>query len=649
VISVGDDPQVTGDDQERVNSIVAALADAAREEEWPEHLQLRDALDELERWVGEDHQWGAPRSARHWGSLIRDVIDALADLGPSTQVALDAQTATAELQVHAAAFEAKAEVTEATLRERLAKCAEAMTVAAASSEALLAAWCDLVACARDRKLGEKAGRSFLSLASWNGHDADWFARNIRQALDGSDAMRIDGELVTPATGTPLAERLAAARPVVGEPPRKLHLTVWLRLRPAQIRWPPWIAIGDDVRLYQGSWLRSCLCAPMPHQDLPPEAAGDGLAALRDFCGVQAVHVEAGGQPHDPHEPPVAYIRVVVGEQLTSRAVDIARSNAEAIAALGALYGEEPTIWRLDRSYVVFCGTHEAGHSIEAEEPEWTESLVASEDRTGDVIQTLSDRLAGHVPFHDDELERAMAMFGWLRGARSSPPAARLVLCDRVIEAVCGWAGRRNRKAFVRDQLLPWWGLARLEFLVRRIAHRLYYGYPSPRLPPDHPAWTTWQEILDHKPLGLRAHSPKYKTSTLAAETPWLLERVPGDTLLGQALQELHDQIQTGAVALSSWESWQKRGEGIEDRRARTRNAIMHGGPLSPATVDRVVLFAESLATLALASSLNAKLAGKSIAAHFSAQQARANNMRKRLELDHPQDPPAEVLFGGDPS
>ena len=129
------------------------------------------------------------------------------------------------------------------------------------------------------------------------------------------------------------------------------------------------------------------------------------------------------------------------------------------------------------------------------------------------------------------------MFGWLRGARSTPPAARLVLCDRVIEAVCGWAGMRSRQAFVREHLIPWWARTRVEFLTKTVARRLFLG-PSARLPADDPFRTVWEEIRNHEPLGLRQHPPKVRTSTLVAEVPWLLARVPAENPLGRDLAEL---------------------------------------------------------------------------------------------------------------
>lgn len=638
---------MTKEEQALVNAVVIALSAGKLDEPWSEHLQLRDALDELTRWLADDHQWGASRSATHWQSLIRDVIDALNDLGPSTQSKLDAGPTVLELDRCAAEFESKSEVKDEKLRAQLSQCAQALAERTDRPETLMACWDDLLSSARagDRDGAGAAARRLLSLAMGVGHDVDSFVRGITRALDGENAMRIDGELVTPATDVPLEARLSAARAAIAVDPARAHLTVWLRFRLAQIRWPPVIAIGEEVRIYRGDWLRSCLCAPAPHHELPAEATGRGADALRDFCGVEPAHVQAGGPPHDPHETPTAYIRVVVGDQLVARAVGIARSNAEAIAALGSVYGEEPTIWRLDRSYCVFADERNVGGSQEAEEPAWTETVGVAEDRTAEIVVELSERLSGHVPFRDPELEEAMAMFGWLRGARSTPPAARLVLCDRVIEAVSGWNGIRSRKAFVRDHLIPWWARTRVEFLARKVAHQLFLG-PSARLPADDPYRAAWEEIRNHEPLGLSKHPPKVRISTLVAEVPWLLVRVPSDSPLGRDLAELDRRTRTGAAALEYWDAWRARGQQIETRRLRTRNAIIHGGPLAAATVESVVLFAEHLASEALIPSLDAKLAGKTIAGHFQGRRARIAEMERRLRLDDPSDRPGDILFPG---
>ena len=51
---------------------------------------------------------------------------------------------------------------------------------------------------------------------------------------------------------------------------------------------------------------------------------------------------------------------------------------------------------------------------------------------------------------------------------------------------------------------------------------------------------------------------------------------------------------------------------MEARRLRTRNALVHGGPLAPATVEAVAAFAEHLAGEALAACIEGRLLGNDL-------------------------------------
>ncbi len=92
------------------------------------------------------------------------------------------------------------------------------------------------------------------------------------------------------------------------------------------------------------------------------------------------------------------------------------------------------------------------------------------------------------------------------------------------------------------------------------------------------------------------------------------------------------------------------GEALDNPTRARRSLVgwcpVDGGPLAPATVDQVVLFAEHLASEALITSLDAKLAGKTIAGHFGDRLARVAEMQRRLRLDDPDDPPGEIIFPG---
>ena len=80
---------------------------------------------------------------------------------------------------------------------------------------------------------------------------------------------------------------------------------------------------------------------------------------------------------------------------------------------------------------------------------------------------------------------------------------------------------------------------------------------------------------------------------------------------------------------------------MKKRRFRTRNALMHGGPLAIGTVDAVARFAENIASEALAASIEGRLLGASVTDYFLDRERRVADMRARLAAGRP---PAEVLF-----
>jgi hypothetical protein len=80
---------------------------------------------------------------------------------------------------------------------------------------------------------------------------------------------------------------------------------------------------------------------------------------------------------------------------------------------------------------------------------------------------------------------------------------------------------------------------------------------------------------------------------------------------------------------------------LEARRIRTRNSLIHGGPLAPRTVAVVAPFAANLASEALGASLEGRLVERDLVEHFLDRQARLASMRGRLQAGQPA---ADVLF-----
>jgi hypothetical protein len=562
-------------------------------------------------------------------------------LGVSTRERLGSVDVCTELKECKTAFSGDRAPTDPSLRRRLSRAVDEIAARANTAEILDAAWSDLERRALAAEDAEPEARHLLSLAAWLGHDVESLTNAVTRELTGPEAIRAAGALFPPQPDDirTLQERFDQIRALLQIPPWRAETIVWLRFRLAKVDWPdaglPVIEIGNQVCIYDSNWLRGCMSHPQPHHNLPPEILNADNWMLRSFYGVTN---DDPSFVDDPPESPVAYIRIVLDDELGAHAVEIARSNAEAIAALGALRGTASDVWRLDESYVMLAHGREGGSSAPAsvEEPTWTERRAVLEDRTSRIIRELAEQLSGHVPIRDPEMERAATLLGWLRGARLSPAPLRLVLCDRVVEAVCGWAGIAKPDDFARQHLIPWWAYARMRETIANAAMTLFWS----RRPGD-PNAEIWDEILAHEPLEIRQHPLTMSLRGVVTEVDWLLARVPEDGPLRKDLLALKRRTVTGQATNRWWDETCVHATRIERRRQRTRNALMHGGPQTPATVDSVVAFAEHIAVDALYASLEGKLLGQDLIDYFLDRRKQVADMRSRLRRG---DPPGDVLF-----
>ena len=211
-------------------------------------------------------------------------------------------------------------------------------------------------------------------------------------------------------------------------------------------------------------------ASASHSELPPEATTD-VFWLQTFC-------QQRDDIPDERERPVAYVRIDVGDELLSRAVGVARDTAQALASLGSLYGAEPTLWRLDESYVCYTDGQYCGGSSGppvVESATFQERIGVPRDRTAEGLEELADQLGGHLPVRDPSVHAAVTLLGWLREARTSPPPLRLVLFDRLVEAASGWAGIQSTSRFVRDSLIPWWAYSRIRNTMESAGFAIAWG------------------------------------------------------------------------------------------------------------------------------------------------------------------------------
>lgn len=611
-----------------IKQLDQVLAAARREESWPQ-LSLPDAIDELSRWLDDERQWA--RTAPHnWTSLLDDAIEGISAFGPEVREATEARRLCDQLKQCRALLNEKETSSDAALRQRLRRLVDTIREQFRRPEVLLAAWDSLTHRVEESDTAERSARQLLALAAWVGHDSEALSQALGNRLSGWRARAAKEPVPAPS------DRLAAARDMLSESPSRAQVIVWLRFIFARVL-PGWIDIGPAVRIYRGEWLRSALEASEPHSQLPPEATTDAVS-LQDFC-------QQRDDLGDERERPVAYVRIDVGNELLSRAVGVARDTAQALASLGSLNGAEPKLWRLDESHVCFvdgkhCGSS-AGPPV-AEGATFQERIGVSRDRTAEGLEELADRLGAHLPVRDPSIHAAVTLLGWLREARTSPPPLRLVLFDRVVEAVCGWAGIQSTRRFVRDSLIPWWAYSRIRNTIESAGFAIAWGDGRAGVVAGFPEQAVWQEILKHPPLEIGLGERRsFNLKGLLTETRWLIERLPADSNAAGQIAKLADRTANGQATAAWWDELCKEALRMEARRLRTRNALVHGGPMVPATVESVAAFAEHVAGEALAACIEGRLLGDDLIDYFLDRDYRIADIRTRLKQGAK---PSETLF-----
>jgi hypothetical protein len=264
---------------------------------------------------------------------------------------------------------------------------------------------------------------------------------------------------------------------------------------------------------------------------------------------------------------------------------------------------------------------------------------AERQRRSDITATHLARhaedLARHLPLRTTELRMAGRLMVWLRQTGASDNPAQVVLCDRVIEQVCGWAGIAQPWRFIEASLRPEWIHDRIRTYILRSYHQLRF---SPLGQHD-----LWQVIEPNEPEP--PHAPRNwigptNLKAILENIDELVELAEGLDQ-GIAIQRLRERI----ADRDSVRAWLDELSAEFDRRnarlRRTRNALMHGGPITVDTVNHVSEFSMSLAYLAIGPAVNLLLEDRDLVDGFLDNSAEITRCFARLLEGVPM---SEALF-----
>ena len=586
-------------------------------------ISLLTAIGELAAWLADEHQ-AANAFAPHWASLVDDVRTAMAACGPRLAAFIVAEHGELDNELAGVRKQLRElrdrDAPDRALLRRLGRIVDHVTATSATSPARLAALDDLLdgSSTDDLGLAEERARVLADLGPGAGWPASEFAVRVARALEGDAA-------IENAIG------------VAGRVESRADRIVWLRYHVARLGDEHAMTIGAHVTLLDGDWVASALEETNPElEGIAPEitaAAGESQPiSVRDR--VRGVALRRGDGESDQDPPPFVMARIKVPDVRHGEALDRALHTAKTLAALGVLYGSDPGVWTVDPStYAVYSeGRHASsvGADADARLPAYA-ALALQRDRTAEVLLDLADSLGPHLPVRDPGVAETATLAHWLQDAQLTAAPPRLLLCDRVIEQVRGWAGVGDLRRFVNADL-------RLPIVRRRMLAQIHTAAWQSLEDLTHGATMTDAAslfVIGESGHRQRVHIPRFLASldqiaVAVDETPFL--RNPALPLRLAALQQ---RTRTKAARREWLRTLMTTFDRAEARRRRTRNSLVHGGPLCVGTIDAVVRFAEELAFHALGESIEGRLTGTDLVDHFLSRREDYAAMQRAIDEGHP--------------
>ncbi len=412
-------------------------------------------------------------------------------------------------------------------------------------------------------------------------------------------------------------------PVLAAQPEKGQSVVWLPVDHAYA-WGP--AADPAVQLFEGDWLLAVLQEfDGQRADVPDELAADPDMLLSTFERVN------NDTPSD-EKVPVVFARIDLGHGPVAGARIRAREALEALIARASV-AQGGTYWKIGGACVHYLDGRVIYQSIgPIGDPDAFNRLsrqAVLQDRTAELVHTEVRRLGGRLPWHDNDLSEALELARWLSQARAAPGPARLALSGRIVEQGAQWA-KMGVIPFV-EILLDQWS-------VQRVAERLaHVGRAAVlRLPGGNGMASTKcerDEFLEANAEIMKQRGrqlPFADPHAILLRLPWLCDRHSATTEIGEALLELSVKLSDGAATASWLSDLRAEGDRRNARAVRTRNMVVHGGPIIRAIVPTVVGLQDRLAHQALDWTIEAHIAGSDMQALVSARRDALADGRRRL-------------------
>jgi hypothetical protein len=602
-----------------IDELRQAMVWSDRDQRWSDAdvLDLVDAATALDAWLHDPRSYSKKQHKHAWESAIADLGTAADLVGPCLAAALGsgltvALAATAPLPgADPAAGRPAAQAALAALRARWTNPA-----------VVEAAWFDIADACRD------PGTSYETIAARR----DLFWRLIRTAdrnahelgstiagvLDdhATDviAARVElGDIPGPRphgwpelgdlAGLSEADRMNLARRVLAAPTTPVHHVVWVAFDRAGLT--GMVEAVGRITFYDGGWVRETLEHKSGNlSQLPPELTNpDSWVSHEDL----------------PDGSRIVLARVDLGTGAFSDAPRVAAEQAQAVVAVASFHAGD-RLWQALDGYLHAVDGRVIGGSLFHDPLTEISDIRADLRLTGSELSPLATTLGPQLPVTDPALTEAIDVLHWWHDTQDRPPLAGVGLDVRVVEWVASrvlatapvvgraWYDYLDgylANAWINDHIRN-----KLHRVVFQAVHNLRQQTVDPK---DHAALARLQAAVVTYGAGRRYD---FHLDQALAALPTLMTIYPIHDRLGRRINTLADHLASPS-ALDAWcRTLKHRWDQTLARLRRTRNALAHGGPITPGTIRTVHRFGRRLAGWALSLTLEGLLNGTgAVAAH----------------------------------
>ncbi|WP_157108491.1 hypothetical protein [Aldersonia kunmingensis] len=583
----------------------------------------------------------------NWQSMATDLEDAVSYLGSEAATAVRAETVSLIDAIRNQLLSETADDTGKTQisidngkRPQVTDFSAALLARLDGDDLLVAAWRDLVAGCRDSshitypydRIAFLRDNAIALLEHRRQDPGHW--GSIRTAVDilfdsrysvaraqdalGEPPIAFDPRNQTEPTGLTDEERMnLAERWIVRPPSTEDTVIVWFRIANAYSVHGGDLAHGD-INFYSAQVLAGVItnhaAARTALSVVPEELLTDqireqqaNIGDIDEYNGLE-------------HQPGLVYARIVVRNIEHHAAVAEARTLLHAL--LSVLHPHED-MWKILNGHLVFDGRYTTRPLEWGPKTDLAPTIFAENDYVADGLRALTAE--GHLigPEKARQLQPILNLAQALDTARSDPEAI-VMAAVRAIEHCNSWTtrGRKEWGEFIRLYLRD--EFTRIAFLRR--ATEATFDAIVRKLPDSSPGAKPQPQLHDiRESVDAGSWGRLFDRQTAIGHIATLKE-IYADHPLVRRLSELDDILATGNSISAAFDTEHTRVDAQVARLTRSRNAAIHGGPLSTAACDSIADFAYDLASQVLHTATWAIVTGKSIANYM--RENRGENERR---------------------